>query len=269
MLREWLTALRISVANTAVGQLGYVAELASLSAKHRRCKSAWLPHMQKSREALLAAAEQHRDASRPALVLGGGALADIPLGELTELFGQVNLVDIAFLAKTRRTAARFRRRVTLIHADLTGISERLNDEQGIPAVSPGLHGVPAEIVADAAWVASVNCLTQLPLLPSRHLLDRGFPENAVETFAISLMQAHLEALVALPCPWCLISEWQDVRFDRAGAAVGQTDYADIIEPLLRQASVRRCAEWEWWVHPPGELPAGESEVRRIAVWRSC
>lgn len=267
MLGEWLTSLTVAVASPAVRRLGYVEELVAIRARHARCRAAWAIHVQSSRQALLASAEAHRDPRASALILGAGAVEDVPLTELLRLFRRVYLVDIAFLRSTRQRARLSDGRIELILSDLTGVCDGVMEALAIPpAVAPPDPALSA-ILPEVAWVASVNCLTQLPLLPARWLLRRGFAEADVERFGCGLMEAHVGFLDSLDRPWSLISEMQDYRYDAAGRQIGATDYGPLLIPRLQAAGAHPVVEWDWWVHPRGELLHGESELRRVQAWQ--
>jgi hypothetical protein len=267
MLREWLASLTVSTASAAAKRLGYGKELAALQVRHARCARAWEPHLANSRKALLDAGAANSKPERDAVIFGGGVLADIPAVELLDHFRRICLVDVAFLRSTRRLAHASKGRIVLVPADVTGVCEQAFRATGIPAPAPLANRLPPELIDEMAWVASVNCLTQLPLLPVRWLLRRGIDEAELERFGLDILLGHFQLLASLRRPWCLITEMADERFDRAGVLVGQTDYTPLLLPWLKREKARLSAEWDWWVHPRGELADGESELRRVEVWR--
>lgn len=263
MLHELWHYLGTRTASRGAQQLGYAREAAALEVRHRRCRQAWQPHIQATRAALLAAADRLDDKGT-ALIIGGGVAHDLPLAELLARFQRIILLDIAFTRSTRRLALAWPDRVECCHWDVTGVIDWLAQHRGIP---------PAEIFETPKlpefgfvpnWVASVNCLTQLPLLPVDWLYRQSADERRLEEFARALIRAHLDWLNAWQAPWCLISEMDDSRHDANGDVVDSTDYRPLVAKLLEPACLK--AFWTWCLHPPGELANGADEIRNVEVW---
>jgi hypothetical protein len=116
-------------------------------------------------------------------------------------------------------------------------------------------------------MASVDCLTQLPLLPASWLLRKGESESSVENFGRALMEAHIEQLSAPGVPVCLIAELEDRRTGSRGRVLDRTDYRPWLLPPLENRQARAVAEWEWLTHPEGELRDGSSEIRTVSAWQ--
>jgi hypothetical protein len=148
--------------------LGHLAESVAIESRARRCQAAWAPHLQHSREALLASAS-HCEQHRVALVLGSGPLLDVPLAELAARFEAVWLVDLVH-PLVARWQVRLYPNVRLIEHDVT---ECLGDLiSGPPLDLDRLAGrVPRRFLDEPRidWVASLNLLSQLPYLPGRWL----------------------------------------------------------------------------------------------------
>lgn len=100
--------------------MGYLHELIATQARARRCRHAWAPHLQKSRNVIAEAAESAPGRGR-AVVLGGGLLGDIPLDGLANRFARVDLIDVCFASATRKAARRFDN-VRCMTADVTGVA---------------------------------------------------------------------------------------------------------------------------------------------------
>lgn len=263
MLREWWTSRLSRTASSAARRLGYPDELAALAARHRRCKATWRPHLEATRRTLLEQGRCHGDRQGCALILGAGLLEDIPWRDLLEHFGMLRLVDAVFPLTTRRLATRQRGRLELMAHDLTGVIDALAAGRTTPIPSDRM---PPALLQDVAWIASVNCLTQLPLAPVAWLLKQGSCETAAEAHGQAIIAAHLEQLTTAGPPCCLISERADRRYDRAGGILAATDYGPLLDPRLAASGARLLEAWDWLVHPPGELANGETEIRRVAAW---
>lgn len=267
MIREWLASLGAKTASPAARRLGAVRELAALQVRHSRCAAAWAQHLEQTRQAILTAARPHASPDRAALIVGAGLLFDIPLAELVGLFRRVYLVDVVFLRGTCRFAQTFGESLSLKCTDVTGAFDAVMTVQDLPELRPIPGGLPAHVMTDVDWVLSVNCLTQLPLLPARWLLLRGFPDDQVERFGQDIIRSHLDWLASTGKPWCLITEQRDTRLDRHGRAIGGSDYGPLMAEWLDAQGARPIADWSWPVHPAGELPAGETESRQVFAWQ--
>jgi len=134
MLTEWLTWLAADCP-PPVRKLGYLRESIAIRSRYRRCRTAWQPHLEHSRKALLASL--HACSSfRTALVFGSGLLLDIPLDELARRFEKVYLVDVVHLPEVRR-AVRRHANVCCISHDATGFIEHmeaLQEDEALDAI---------------------------------------------------------------------------------------------------------------------------------------
>ncbi len=266
MLAELLIALRCRTASHAARRLGYAREIAAIEVRHARLADAWRSHVSQTRSALAQAAESARNPEGIALILGAGVMHDLPLSDFEQHFSETWLVDIAFSPATWSAARRSKGRLRCVHCDTTGIvdaiAERPRDLVDL-VIATGLPLAPPERLS---FIASVNCLTQLPLLPAAWLLRHGVDDDKAERIAERLMLAHLEQLATPGVPACLISERADARMARDAQCVARTDYMPLIAPALADLGAIERAQWTWQVHPAGELPRGESEARTVSVW---
>ena len=168
--RAWLDYLAIPVPRH-VRQMGYVRELRALRARHDRCRSDWHSHLEHTRAVILDAAAQCEQ-RRSALVVGSGLLFDIPLDELARQFGSVVLVDIVHAWSVHRRAVRLSN-VRLLPLDVTGVVERCHAlaRRRAPARLPQ-RTVDCLVGEDFDLVASVNVLSQLPVVPNGYMTRR-------------------------------------------------------------------------------------------------
>ena len=111
--------------------MGYLHEAIAMRNRSELRRSAWQPHFDNTRRFVLSAAEGCTNRGR-VVVLGSGLLLDLPLPELSSLFREVVLMDVACLPEPRREMRKFRN-VTFIEHDVTGIAEPLylNRHRGI------------------------------------------------------------------------------------------------------------------------------------------
>ncbi|GFK93917.1 hypothetical protein NNJEOMEG_01755 [Fundidesulfovibrio magnetotacticus] len=243
MLQEWYWALSASVLDQAK-PLGYARDAARYRGIWTRNAEAWRGHLEACRAFILRSARSAAGHG-VAVVAGSGWCLDVPLEELSRLFVNVVLVDVAHPLEVRRRAARLGN-VRLLHADLTGslsaVLESLKSGVRLPnrfvPVDP-LPGVSPDITISA------NALARLPLLPMERLWTAGrHSEGELEAFARNAMQAHLDWLESRPGVRCLLTElaW-------LGVADNETMMSD---PLHGVASPAPQERWEWSYAPRPE-----------------
>jgi len=247
MLREFLASW-LTPAGRYARRFGYVREGVGIESRHRRCRAAWEPHLQASRAAILAEAEEVRGGV--AVVLGSGALLDVPLAVLAGHFDGVYLIDLFHPWSARLQARRFAN-IHLIEHDLLGI-----DRDGDPKPAPSRLRSWRDRLPPADFVVSLNLLTQLPLRP----LER-WGEALGLGWMTEVMAAHLADLSAGPGRACLISEFRHRSFDRQGREIERDEVlADFDLPQPFQT-------WVWPLAPLGELSRSEALEMDVAAYR--
>jgi hypothetical protein len=257
MLTEWLTWLAADCP-PPTRKLGYLRESIAIRTRYRRCKTMWQPHLTNSRAALLDSL-QACSSFRIALVFGSGLLLDIPLDELARRFKKVYLVDIVHLPEVKR-AVRHHANVRCIDLDVTGFIEHME------ALSPERLELPPPKYfldePDIDWVASVNLLSQLPLLPVDWLRQR-FPELSeamLEEWGTQVMRQHLDYLAAFAAPTCLLADMEQVIHTGNGEIIERIDFASRLR--LDDAAPE---QWRWNIAPPGEIAPDIGSFHRVAA----
>lgn len=195
-------------------------------------------------------------------ILGGGTLADLPVGELAAMFRQVVIFDIALLRSARRIAKRWPN-VELRSADVTGLVQPLAGwKTGMPLPVPG-DGLK-DLGAAPDCVLSLNLMSQLPLLPMQYLQRAGISRLAAEGFGRRILQAHLDGLGPLGCPVGVTADLRRIWRSRAGEPVmSENALLDIELPAVEQ-------EWTWPLAPLGEIdPETGLDVRVGALRLNC
>jgi len=264
MITEFIHYLGTDTASLGARRLGYAGEAAALEARHYRCRRAWAAHLAATRGALLRAVDLALPDPACALLVGAGSVHDLPLAELMDRFERIVLLDIAFGVAARRLAARWPKRLYLCRHDVTGIVDWLANHKSLPPAERLNRPALPQLDVKPSWVASVNCLIQLPLLPLNYLADKVSDESALETFGRALIQGHLRWLQAWHAPICLISEVEDRHFDRHGVLAGSSDYRELLQGITAGAAC--VGRWPWQIHPPGELADGRHEIRIVEAW---
>lgn len=238
--------------------LGYLAELIALGARHRRCRAAWAGHRARSRQAILRAAET-APGRRTAVVLGSGRLLDVPLAELAARFRSVVLVDAVHPLHARWQARRFPN-VRLEAMDVTGCLDALprwRPGEALPRPQP----CPLIHREDVDFVVSLNLLSQLGVLPGEWIERRAGTAgpDAARAFSAALTRAHLDDLARCRARVCLIG---DVEWWRAMADGTVVERSSSIDGIAAPPAIE---EWVWPIAPAPEADARLSEFRRVIV----
>lgn len=233
-----LEALAYLTARAAPGarREGLVHGQAAIIGRWLRHRAAWRPHLTNCRRFILESAgrcERHA----LAVVLGSGALLDIPLTALAARFARVVLIDGVQPLHARLLA----RRLGNVEARCA-----LLVEAGDPA--PRYRSWRGLVSAPDFVVASM-LLSQLPL---RDDVDPGTGS--------AIVADALADLVAGPGSACVISETARVHRARSGAVLEGAD------PLHGVTLPDADASWTWSMAPLGELAPDQSIELDVAAF---
>lgn len=232
-----------------VRRLGLLAESVAIDARHRRCHAAWAPHLARTRAAVLDAIRR-TSRRRTVLVLGSGALLDLPLAELAGAFRAVVLVDVVHPWRSRLASRRFAN-VTRITDDVTGVLEAVSNGD-LASPSP-YHRIDSP---EVDLVVSLNLLSQLPVIPVRRL-DGRVAAAPLTAMAQDLVRSHLADLDRSQASTLLVSDVERVSVDGGGRVVERESLiADLPEPAHDH-------EWWWDIAPAPEADPETSERRRV------
>ena len=235
---------------------GALSELIAMQARARRCADAWAEHRQNTQAAILA----HLPAGRGgrAVVLGSGLLLDIPLKALAAHFDEVVLVDILHMPAVRRLCRGYAG-LRLVDMDVTGLLEKVLAGGLAPGAEiPPLPGRLRDLAATADYVISANLLSQLPLLPLRHLARQpGWNDAALARLGADIVAGHI-GLLASCRHWLIVADLQRRYFVR-----GRLEESE--DALFGQTLPGMRERWEWPVAPPGELPGGRHVIHVVGL----
>ena len=217
-IRAWLDYLAIPVPRH-VRRMGYVRELRALRARRNRCREAWSSHLEHTREVVLEAAARCKRRRR-ALIVGSGLLFDVPLEALSRQFESVVLVDIVHAWSVHREASRLSN-VQLVPLDVTGVVERCHvlARRRFPAPLPQ-RPVECFVGEEFDLIASVNVLSQLPVVPNGYMSRRIRSPTEAETreFSRALVVNHLDWLCSFQGNACLIADLERLCYGDCGLA---------------------------------------------------
>ncbi len=260
MLAEWFRHLT-TPCPPHLKAMGYLKELISMEARHRRCREAWASHLRECHDLIGKATEGIP--RRKVTVLGSGLLLDVPIEELAAAFEEVVLVDIMHMPAVEKRVRAFAN-VELVSADLTGIAEAVWEhvKEGRTSPLPALLPVPlpdplAASTADAAphldsdLVISANLLTQLPLPPMELVREKApaYSDDEAKALARNIIDNHLALLAVLPGRVCLLSETERVI---TGGPNGD-EMIEEIDPLFGARIPASGRKWTWDIAPRPEI----------------
>jgi len=236
-------------------KLGYRREAIATWRRYRRREQAWQPHLKATHD-IIRRAIAIPDRHRAAIVLGSGALLDIPLDDLATAFERVELLDLVHPRPARRTAREFDN-VEIRTADLAGITEKLATSPPTEIPVPAREDLPA-IAADADLVVSANLLAQLPVLPRAYLAARhAHSKTVLDKFAAELVRMHLDWLFGLDAVVCLVTETHRFYRDSGGEEVGEWDALFGGNPGLAGTG------WTWPIGAMGESAPGLAACNHV------
>ena len=192
---------------------------------------AWAPHLANAR-GLLDTTIDDLPVRRAVAVLGSGPLFELPLESLARTFERVILVDRIHLSAIEARIARYSN-VSLDWRDLC------------PAGNPGVLDFLQQIDG-LDWVISANVVSEMAA--------------AAPALAREVVDRHLDALVALPCPVTLITDLDYRVFNRHGI---MRDSGDMLHGRQMPRSGLR---WKWEAAPFGEEARHTRRVHYVAAW---
>ncbi|MBE2215180.1 MAG: hypothetical protein IAE82_15005 [Opitutaceae bacterium] len=264
MIREWIRTLRAQCPPWA-RQLDLVYEHAAIAARHRRMRTAWQPHLARSREIVLEGAGRCTSFGR-ALVIGAGDCLDVPVDDLAARFGEVVLADIVVSPVARALARRHPGRVRCVSWDATGALEKLAAVRAT-VVSAGARRIFEEADpgpppgGEPDLVVSANCLSQLGLVPGHALpaarVDDALPDRCGTTAA----KQHLAWLGQR------VGAVRVLLADTARLDLGPDGREIKRENLLARLPLRRPDHaWRWNLAPIPEYSPDIARIHEVGAW---
>lgn len=180
-------------------RMDYYSYQEGLISRYLNQKEAWDSHLARCREYILRSVALFRPAT--VTVLGSGWLLEVPLIELAEEAGRINLVDIIHPADVVRQVAGLGN-VNLVEADVSGgLVGQLASLPGRNLIFKGrldlgsIHIPEYEYNEDPGMVISVNLLSQIDSLPVRMLRNRfRLNENDILSFRERIQMSHIAML---------------------------------------------------------------------------
>ena len=241
--------------------LGYLDETLAMRKRYRARRRAWQPHLDCSKQFVLAAAEKCKSRNR-IVILGSGLLLDVPLAELASIFRTVVLMDVVCLPEIRKQIGQFENARFLEH-DVTGVSERLYKNSPCSAAERPEVKTPSSPECEKAdLVVSLNILSQLWVIPRTFILNQRerAPRETLDDWCRDLVEAHYAFLRSLSCAVCLIADHEFVKRDKDGTVISRgSSIFDLPLPELKSA-------WTWDIAPLGAESGFCSKELNIGGW---
>ena len=237
---EWLTTSCPRDAR----KLGYLQESIAIRARYKRHRTRWQPHLDASKSVIRAAMEGPGN-KRMAVILGSGALYDVPLDALARTFERVELIDIVHPKEACQIAAAYPN-VTFRNEDISGTSQTLAAMPRRAAEAPRVGALPI-LTSDTDLVVSVNLISQLAEIPQARLQARtDITDGDRRSFATEIVRRHVQWLSALKCRVCVISDIERHYVDQNGTQLEPWD------SLHGVALPESGTDWLWDLAPAGE-----------------
>ncbi|MBF0465422.1 MAG: hypothetical protein HQK88_11660 [Nitrospirae bacterium] len=267
MIAEFLTYLT-TPAPLYVKRMGYLKEAIAIEARYKRCKAAWSPHLENSKNFIINALKRCK-AFRTVVVLGSGNLLDLPLLQLSQTFEKVILVDIVHLGKILKTIRKFTN-VVSHSCDITETSEiifnliknRTNTTEHIELPMPKMFHLPETQGNCTDLVISLNIFSQLTVMPREYILKNKASEDGtvLKRWENEVLEAHLDALMALKTNVCLITDFEFIERNHRTQSLNQYYTLTGINLPLPEKT------WTWNIAPKGEISNDISIERKVAAF---
>ncbi len=246
--------------------MDYLAEAKAMKKRYLRNRASWQPHLEKTREFVLSAAEKCRNRSK-VVVLGAGLLLDLPLEELSKMFQEVALLDIVFLPQANRKSKAYGN-VRVIQHDVTNMAAKLHENihHGVQELSQASPAI-SEVDENTGLVVSLNILSQLWVMPRAYALAKmpGLDEEAVDDWCRQIVESQYAYLTSLRCDLCLVADHEFVKRNREGSVVSRGS------SVYGLALPKPDASWTWNIAPIGDDQQFLSKELNVGAWlfRRC
>jgi hypothetical protein len=244
--------------------LGMAREHVAITYRHRRTASAWAPHLEASKAAILEGAERCKERRR-ALVIGAGDCRDVPVAELAARFAEVVLTDVVLGPELRQFARRSGGKVRAEVWDATGALAELARgwrtltraqvealfAKSDPGVPPG--GEPDLVV-------SANCISQFGVVPVNRFPGAGDDEKFQDRCGAAAARRHQQWLAARSGVRVLLGDC--ARLDLAA------DGRELKRARMPGMDGLRKPDrtWQWWLAPIPEWSADFHRVHEVGAW---
>ncbi|MDR0713184.1 MAG: hypothetical protein LBF89_02850 [Bacteroidales bacterium] len=240
-------------------KMGYFGDQRGILRRYRREQSGWDIHLQNTQSFAIRSA-QDKD-RRSAIVLGSGWLLDVPLKELSAMFGKVTLADIRHPAQVRRRAEQLCN-VTPEICDISGFARSVYhyaQQYRRSRKRPPLDSIAPDRLpelSDYGFVFSCNILSQLSSLLEEYLLQYfEIQDEELMAFRRKVQQLHIAGLPKGRS--CLVTDFEENTFRPTGEDPQKNILID--HPVIQNPHAQR---WVWhfdtrMTYSPGRITSME------------
>ena len=223
-------------------EMGYFGDQSGILRRYRREREHWEPHLQRTRQAALQAAQGKQHGS--AAVLGSGWLLDVPVEELSDSFERVILFDVRHPAAAKK-AVKQPERVELRVCDISEYAQPVYQyvkQYRNRKKRPPITDICPQSALDLSafdFVFSCNILNQLDILLVDYL-SRSFDLNPeeVEVFRRNVQSHHINMLPRGRS--YVVADYEELTYDRKGNEPVCKPSVD--HPIVQRADAER---WIW------------------------
>ncbi len=248
---EWVPADRVIADQESRRARAFLRSSEQVRARYLRCRSAWEPHLGKTRRAIERGIQRCLR-HRTAFILGGGMLHDVPLDALASSFERVILVDVVHLWRSILAARKFPN-VTQVCVDISGfIPAHEGDGPSVEMPSGLLALGPADLVV------SLNLLSQLAVVPRLEAGSQGDSET-LDVLGRSMVANHLATLNRVGGEVSLITDIERWEIFPDGRKRSMGDILFGVNPGPFEE------EWLWAIAPIPEASAEYHVTHRVGV----
>lgn len=233
-----------------IKEMGYVKEAIAIDARHKRCADDWKPHLTKCKSLILAQVDKLASNSN-IMILGSGALHDVPVEALISSGHTVTCVDIIHLPRVLKA----NKGLTFISRDVTGTIEPLYNSIGHDGRF--LRDPEWELLEKPDLIVSLNLLSQLAMKMVEYAETHG--EELGIQFADNILKEHVNWIRKQNTNSLLIS---DISRDYCHDGALLETVAAL--PDLGLGDPEQT--WTWNIAPTGEADAEISISHNIGAW---
>ncbi|MBI5218416.1 MAG: hypothetical protein HY958_05750 [Bacteroidia bacterium] len=250
----------VSGQNKILKELGYYDDQKGIIKRYYNEAGGWNRHLENTKKYILKSAESK--AKNSIAILGSGWLLDVPIKELSGIFGAVYLFDIIHPREIKQKIKKYHN-VKLIECDISGgaidgayrvIHEYKKNKTVLPLPGIALNGFQYNM--DFDMVVSLNILNQLDIIVSDYLKKFNVYSNSdISDFKKRIQSKHIETLPEGKT--CLITDFEEKIYCDA---VFENKNPLIFATLPKGESVEY---WEWEFDMTGNYYKGKKTIFNV------
>ena len=225
-------------------KFGFKNDQQGIINRYIRENGGWEQHLENTRQFILESAKSKNKAV--CVIIGSGWLLDVPIDELSELFGEVLLIDIVHPKQIIHKIKKLKN-VNVAEFDITGLIELVyyflkdntKEKQELTVISADYDNDLFEKIINADFVVSVNILNQLDILICDYIKKFDiYSEQEIKEFRKTIQQNHLDILPERKS--CIITDYKEINLDENNNIVDSKGLVYIDLPKNKKTK-----NWQW------------------------